>query len=211
GLQAIARRVADTAGVLARGLRAVGVEVVHGQFFDTVLTRVPDRAAGIVQTAREKGGVNLRLVDADHVAVACDETTTGAHLDAVLSAFGADGRARGGAPDPGPGPWAGVPRRTSAFLQHEAFVRYRTETAMMRYLRQRPDKDMALDRSMIPLGSCTMKLNSAVEMAPITWPGFADTHPFVPADQARGTLRIVADLERWLAAITGYDAVSVQP
>ncbi len=209
GLTAIARRVAERAESLSAGLRRSGVEVVHAHFFGTVLARVPGEAGRIVERARDRCGINLRLVDDEHVAVSCDETTTEEQVGAVLASF-AGGNVRlhyalDGAP------LTGAPPRTSAFLRHEAFTRYRTETAMMRYLRGLADKDIGLDRSMIPLGSCTMKLNSAVEMEPITWPEFAETHPFAPADQARGTLRIVADLERWLAAITGYDAVSVQP
>ncbi len=209
GLTAIARKIAERAQSLAAGLRGLQVEVVHERFFDTVLARVPGEADRIVRTARDEAGLNLRLVDADHVAVSCDETTTDGQVGAVLASFaGGDVRLRVG---PGGGPLAGVPRRTTPFLQHEAFVRHRTDTAMMRYLRALADKDLALDRTMIPLGSCTMKLNAAAEMEPITWPEFAGTHPFAPPEQARGTLRIVADLERWLASITGYAAVSLQP
>ncbi|WP_248499680.1 aminomethyl-transferring glycine dehydrogenase [Tomitella gaofuii] len=209
GLTAIAKRVAERAEVLSTVLGMIDVEVVHRRFFDTVLARVPGDAARVVERARDDAGINLRLVDADHVAVSCDETTTDAQVNAVIDAFAGEEV-----------PWycplsdyrlAGVPPRTSQFLRHEAFTRYRTETAMMRYLRQLADKDIALDRSMIPLGSCTMKLNAAAEMEPITWPQFAGTHPFAPPDQARGTLRLIADLETWLAAITGYAAVSVQP
>ncbi|WP_158726518.1 aminomethyl-transferring glycine dehydrogenase [Tomitella fengzijianii] len=209
GLIAIARRIAARAEVLSTVLGMIDVEVVHRRFFDTVLARVPGAAARVVERARDAAGLNLRLVDADHVAVSCDETTTDAQVNAVIDSFAGEEV-----------PWycplsdyrvAGVPPRTTPFLQHEAFTRYRSETAMMRYLRQLADKDIALDRSMIPLGSCTMKLNAAAEMEPITWPHFAGTHPFAPQDQARGTLRVIADMERWLAAITGYAAVSVQP
>lgn len=202
GLSAIARRVHGRARAIAAGLTAGGVEVVHRAFFDTVLARVPGRAAEIRDAAKAHG-VNFWLVDDDHVSVSCDEATTTRHVDAVLSAFGA---ATGGAFD-GPD----IATRTSEFLTHPAFTRYRTETEMMRYLRSLADKDIALDRSMIPLGSCTMKLNAAAEMEPITWPEFARQHPFAPASDAPGLRKLIADLETWLVAITGYDAVSLQP
>ncbi|CAM3064982.1 aminomethyl-transferring glycine dehydrogenase [Skermania piniformis] len=199
GLTAIARRVHGHAEAIAT---ALGDALVHDRYFDTVLARVPGRAAEVLAAARERG-VNLRLVDADHVAVACDEATTGAHVAAVLAAFGVVPAAEPVC--------AGIVNRTSAFLTHPAFTRYRTETAMLRYLRRLADRDIALDRSMIPLGSCTMKLNATAEMAAITWPEFARLHPYAPAADTPGMARIIADLERWLAALTGYDAVSLQP
>ncbi|ORL41487.1 glycine dehydrogenase (aminomethyl-transferring) [Prescottella equi] len=203
GLKAIAQRVHQRAAYLAAGLQVAGIEVVHDEFFDTVLARVPGRADEIVANAKA-WGVNLRLVDADHVAVACDEATTEAHVQSVLAAFGM----------PADTEIAYIPAsfgdRTSVYLQHESFTKYRTETAMLRYLRALSDKDIALDRSMIPLGSCTMKLNATAEMEPITWPGFSKLHPFAPED-APGMLKVVEDLQDWLAAITGYDAVSLQP
>ncbi len=198
GLTAIARRVHGHAEAIAAGL---GEALVHDQFFDTVLAHVPGRADAVVAAAKTHG-INLWRVDADHVSVACDEATTDAHVGAVLDAFGvrpADARC------------AAVVARTSGFLTHPAFTSYRTETAMMRYLRALADKDLALDRTMIPLGSCTMKLNAAAEMEPITWPEFARQHPFAPAADAPGLRRLIADLEDWLTAITGYDAVSLQP
>jgi glycine dehydrogenase len=203
GLTAIARRVHGHARGIATGLRAAGVEVVHDAFFDTVLARVPGRA-GQIRDAAKARGINIWLVDADHISVACDEATTAGHVEAVLSAFGAT---RGGQPFDGPE----IATRTSEFLTHPAFTRYRTETEMMRYLRSLADKDIALDRSMIPLGSCTMKLNAAAEMEPITWPEFARQHPFAPASDTPGLRKLIADLETWLTAITGYDAVSLQP
>ncbi|WP_199444276.1 aminomethyl-transferring glycine dehydrogenase [Umezawaea beigongshangensis] len=210
GLRAIATRAHRMATVLAAGLCEGGVEVVHGEFFDTVRAEVPGRAAQVVAAARELG-VNLRLVDADHVAVACDETTTRAHLTAVWQAFGITG-VDVDALDADTAD--GIPaelRRTSEYLTHPVFHTHRSETALLRYLRALSDKDVALDRSMIPLGSCTMKLNATAEMEPITWPEFADLHPFAPAEDAEGLLSLVGDLERWLAEVTGYDAVSVQP
>jgi glycine dehydrogenase len=188
---------------IATGLRAAGVEVVHDAFFDTVLARVPGRAGQIRDGAKARG-INIWLVDADHISVACDEATTAGHVEAVLAAFGAT---RGGQPFDDPE----IATRTSEFLTHPAFTRYRTETEMMRYLRSLADKDIALDRSMIPLGSCTMKLNAAAEMEPITWPEFARQHPFAPASDTPGLRKLIADLETWLTAITGYDAVSLQP
>ncbi|TCJ77248.1 UNVERIFIED_ORG: glycine dehydrogenase (decarboxylating) alpha subunit /glycine dehydrogenase (decarboxylating) beta subunit [Dietzia maris] len=205
GLSAIARRVHAHAAALARGLRSAGVEVVHDEFFDTVLTRVPGRADEVLAAAAARG-VNLWKVDDDSVSIACDEATTAEHVGIVLEAFGAGAVGAVEIPvDPGHGD------RTSEFLQHEAFVRYRTETAMLRYLRALSDKDMALDRTMIPLGSCTMKLNATTEMEPITWPEFNRLHPFAPADQSAGLRELVADVEQWLVDITGYAAVSLQP
>ncbi|MFZ2172464.1 MAG: aminomethyl-transferring glycine dehydrogenase [Rhodococcus sp. (in: high G+C Gram-positive bacteria)] len=206
GLKAIAERVANTAHSLAATLRKAGVTVVHEHFFDTVLVRVDGRAADVVENAKA-WGINLRLVDADHVGVACDEATTARHVESVLAAFGCAGAL-------GSEPGSAIPDaqlRRSDFLQHEAFTRYRTETAMLRYLRTLSDKDIALDRSMIPLGSCTMKLNATAEMEPITWPAFAGLHPFAPESDAPGILRIIKDLEDWLVAVTGYEAVSLQP
>jgi glycine dehydrogenase len=203
GLAGIARRVHGRARKLAAGLTVAGVEVVHDRFFDTVLARVPGRAAAVAAAAKERG-INIWLVDADHVSVSCDEATTDDHVATVLSAFGAS---------PAGGDFGGpdIASRTSEFLTHPAFTRYRTETEMMRYLRSLADKDIALDRSMIPLGSCTMKLNAAAEMEPITWPEFARQHPFGPASDTPGLRKLIADLETWLTAITGYDAVSLQP
>lgn len=210
GLRRIARRVHRHAVVLAEGLRQGGVEVVHGEFFDTVLARVPGRAAQIVATARDNG-VNLRLVDADHVGVTCDERTEFIHLEQVLAAFDVGGTVLtdvdAAAHDALPGDLV----RTGDYLTHPVFHSHRSETAMLRYLRRLQDKDIALDRSMIPLGSCTMKLNATTEMEPITWPEFAGLHPYAPEDQAVGYLELIRELESWLAEVTGYDAVSIQP
>ena len=202
GLTGIARRVHDRARAIAAGLSAAGVDVVHDRFFDTVLARVPGRAAQVRDDAKSRG-INVWLVDDDHVSVSCDEATTPEHVDAVLAAFGATRSGSFDGPD--------VASRTSEFLTHPAFTRYRTETEMMRYLRSLADKDIALDRSMIPLGSCTMKLNAAAEMEPITWPEFARQHPFAPHSDAPGLRKLIADLESWLSQLTGYDAVSLQP
>lgn len=222
GLREIARRVHGHAGSLAHALRDAGHTVVHEHFFDTVLVRVSadaagqEQARGVVDRA-EADGINLRLVDDEHVAIACDECTTDAIIARVLSAFDAAAADSDTADATMPRAAATRPAlpdhllRTSPYLEHPVFHQYRSETAMMRYLRALSDKDLALDKTMIPLGSCTMKLNSAVEMEPISWPGFAGIHPLAPAHQTRGYLRLIDDLERRLAEITGYDRVSLQP
>nr|PZN42012.1 MAG: glycine dehydrogenase (aminomethyl-transferring) [Actinomycetota bacterium] len=221
GLRRIARRTHRYAAVLAEGLRRLGVRPVHDEFFDTVLAHVPGRADAVVAAALERG-INLRRADADHVGITCDETTTAAHLEAVWAAFAAAAGTAGGAggaavPEvdaidrqAGDALPQGLLRRTP-YLTHPVFHEHRSETAMLRYLRRLQDRDVALDRSMIPLGSCTMKLNATTEMEPITWPEFADIHPFAPRDQAAGYLELIGRLERWLAEITGYAAVSLQP
>lgn len=198
GLVAIARRVHAHAETIAG---ALGDALVHDKYFDTVLARVPGHADEVLAAAKAQG-VNLWRVDADHVSVACDEATTDAHVAVVLEAFGVM---------PAEPACVDIATRTSAFLTHTAFTQYRTETSMLRYLRMLADKDIALDRSMIPLGSCTMKLNAAAEMESITWPEFARQHPFAPAADTVGLRRLIADLETWLVYITGYDVVSLQP
>ncbi|MFP8961891.1 aminomethyl-transferring glycine dehydrogenase [Streptomyces nanhaiensis] len=212
GLAAIARRTHRYAAVLAQGLREGGVEVVHGTFFDTVTARVPGRAAEVVAAARE-AGVNLRLTDADHVGIACDETTGRAQLAAVWGAFGVEsGAGDAEALDEAAGQVLPASLlRTDEYLTHPVFHRHRSETSMLRYLRRLADRDYALDRGMIPLGSCTMKLNATTEMEPVTWPEFGGLHPFAPAEQAEGYLTLIRELEERLAEITGYDKVSIQP
>ncbi|SEL80576.1 aminomethyl-transferring glycine dehydrogenase [Nonomuraea pusilla] len=208
GLRRIARRVHRHAVALAEGLREGGLEVVHGQFFDTVLVRVPGRAAEVVAAAAERG-VNLWAADTDHVLVACDEKTGAAELAAVWGAFGLD---RAGVDlEQGHDALPAGLLRESEYLTHPVFHSHRSETAMLRYLRKLQDKDIALDRSMIPLGSCTMKLNATTEMEPITWPEFAGVHPYAPEEQAEGYRELIGTLEGWLAEVTGYDAVSLQP
>ncbi|RKN21375.1 glycine dehydrogenase (aminomethyl-transferring) [Micromonospora musae] len=205
GLRAIARRTHEMAARLAAGLRAGGVDVADVAFFDTVTATVPGRAAEVVAAAAERG-VNLRLVDADRVGVSCDETTTGAHVAAVWAAFGVagvDGDVDAALP--------AALARTSEFLTHPVFNSHHSETAMLRYLRRLADFDYALDRGMIPLGSCTMKLNATTEMEPVSWAEFAHIHPFAPAEQTTGYREMISQLEGWLAEVTGYDAVSVQP
>ncbi|MFZ3571871.1 aminomethyl-transferring glycine dehydrogenase [Streptomyces sp. BH097] len=209
GLKSIARRTHRYATLLAAGLTAGGVEVVHGAYFDTLTVRVPGKAASVVSAARE-GGVNLHLVDADHVSVACDETTTRDQLGAVWTAFGVDADIEAldaEVEDTLPGGLL----REDEYLTHPVFHQYRSETAMLRYLRMLADRDYALDRGMIPLGSCTMKLNATTEMEPVTWPEFGQLHPFAPAEQAQGYLTLIRELEERLAEVTGYDKVSLQP
>ncbi|GAA1077443.1 aminomethyl-transferring glycine dehydrogenase [Tsukamurella spumae] len=198
GLKAIALRVHARASSLAA---ALGSAVVHDAFFDTVLVNVPGRADAVLAAAKA-AGYNLWRVDDDHVSVAFDETSTSADVAAVLAAF--DTQPVDAAP-------SDIENRTSEFLTHPAFHAYRTETAMLRYLRKLADKDIALDRSMIPLGSCTMKLNATAEMESITWPEFSRLHPFAPAADTEGIRALIAQLEEWLVAITGYDKVSLQP
>ncbi len=211
GLRTIARRAHAYACALAAGVTTVeGAEVVHDAFFDTVLVRVPGRAAGVVAAAAARG-VNLRLVDDDHVGVSTDETTVREDVAAVLAALGATAVDLDAVPATSGLPDALLRHDEAEVLAHPVFHQHRSETAMLRYLRRLSDKDLALDRSMIPLGSCTMKLNATAEMEPITWPGFADLHPFAPADQTQGYAELVTQLEGWLAEVTGYDAVSVQP
>ena len=203
GLRAIARRTHDAAARIADSIAAGGFSVAHANFFDTIEVHAPGQADTILARARHDG-INLRRVDADTIGIACDETTTDADIDAVLRAFDVAGVTPRALAQP-------IENRTSEYLTHPAFNRYRTETAMLRYLRALSDKDIALDRSMIPLGSCTMKLNATTEMEPITWPGFAQLHPFAPVDDTAGIRELITTLEGWLVAVTGYDRVSLQP
>ncbi|MGO4584741.1 aminomethyl-transferring glycine dehydrogenase [Arthrobacter sp. 2RAF6] len=211
GLKAIAETAHNHARTLAASLKAAGLEVLHGSFFDTVTVRVPGKAAGIVAAAEAKG-INLRIIDADTVGVSVDETTTkeivGGVLDAfdVVAAFGAslteaqEGFALEAAVE-----------RSSDYLQHPVFNTHRSETQLLRYIRKLSDRDLALDRTMIPLGSCTMKLNATAEMEAISWPEFASIHPFAPDSQTEGWRELIEDLEADLTEITGYDQVSIQP
>jgi glycine dehydrogenase len=211
GLTAIARRTHGHARVLAASLREGGVEVLHDRFFDTVAVKVPGRAEELVSAAASRG-INLRLVDADRIGISCDETTTEAHIQTVCDVFGVEPVSpnKRSLCSSSASPTRPL-ERMSGFLEHPVFHQHRSETAMLRYLRRLQDKDIALDRSMIPLGSCTMKLNATTEMEPITWPEFAQIHPFAPLDQAQGYVALIGELETWLAEITGYAKVSVQP
>ncbi|WP_109505716.1 aminomethyl-transferring glycine dehydrogenase [Nocardioides speluncae] len=209
GLKAIAQRTHRYAAVLAKVLADAGFGVENAEFFDTLTVAVPGRAANVVAQARSLG-LHLRLVDADRVGVSTSECTTHSTLSSVLRAFGVSGDMHGtdrAAADALPD---GL-RRTTSYLTHEVFSAHHSETAMLRYLRKLSARDYALDRGMIPLGSCTMKLNATTEMEPVSLPGFADLHPFAPAEDATGYRELVEQLEAWLAEVTGYDQVSIQP
>ncbi|MFJ3498895.1 aminomethyl-transferring glycine dehydrogenase [Streptomyces sp. NPDC090135] len=209
GLKGIALRTHRYAAILAAGLRAGGVELTGDVFFDTLTARVPGKADAVAAAARE-AGVNLHRADADHVSVSCDETTTREQLAAVWAAFGvtADAEALDAATEDALP--AGL-LRSDAYLTHPVFHAHRSETSMLRYLRRLADRDYALDRGMIPLGSCTMKLNATTEMEPVTWPEFGQMHPFAPVGQAEGYVTLITELEERLAEVTGYDKVSIQP
>jgi len=208
GLAAIAQRVHRLTAILAAGLQRSELAVPAQGFFDTIAIHAGARTAAVLEAARARG-YNLREVDAQTIGISLDETATREDVEAIWAAFGCKPRFEDLEEVPDAIPQA--LRRTSQYLRHPVFHRHRSETQMLRYLRSLADKDIALDRSMIPLGSCTMKLNAASEMLPITWDGFASLHPFVPAAQARGYRSMIEELESWLARITGYDAVSVQP
>jgi glycine dehydrogenase len=210
GLRSIATRTHRYAAVLAAALAQSGIPVAHEAFFDTLTVPVPGRADDVVAAARSFG-IQLRFVDADHVGITTSELTTRSTISSVLKSFGLGGidldsvdAATGDAlPEP--------LRRTTPYLTHEVFSTHHSETAMLRYLRRLSARDYALDRGMIPLGSCTMKLNATTEMEPVSLPGFADLHPFAPAEDAAGYRQLVTELEGWLAEVTGYDTVSIQP
>ncbi len=202
GLERIAERVHRLTSLAVAALRSAGVNPMHDSWFDTVLVRC-DAAA--VLAAGHQAGLDLRPIDDDRVAFSFDETTSVDIVRQVLALFGAVDHLADDAPD-------GLPhRRTDEFLSQSVFERYHTEHEMLRYLRRLCDKDLALDRTMIPLGSCTMKLNATVEMVPITWPEFAHVHPYAPDDETEGYRALIEHLEQMLIDITGYDAVSLQP
>ncbi len=208
GLARIARRVHSHATTLAQGLRAGGVEVETELFFDTITARVPGRASEVVAEAAARG-VNLWQVGADRISVSTDETTDLEDLSAVWAAFGVPALPAVTAVETLTWPSALI--RESDYLTHPVFQIHHSETSMLRYLRKLADLDYALDRGMIPLGSCTMKLNATTEMEPVSWPEFADLHPFAPATQTEGIRSLIEDLKTWLCEITGYDAVTLQP
>jgi glycine dehydrogenase len=206
GLRGIATRIHALTARLAAGLRGKGY-TVNTHFFDTLA--IGGVAAAGIHAAARQAGMNLRAIDDTHVGVSLDETTTDTDVTALLQLFGADDVSA-----TVPGGLPGIPaslQRPEGYLAQPVFHRYRAETALLRYLRRLADRDLALDRSMIPLGSCTMKLNATAEMIPVTWPQFANLHPHVPADQAQGYHALVQSLEAMLAECTGYDRVSLQP
>ena len=212
GLRAIAAETAAKAAMLRDWLVDAGVEVVHDAFFDTLRVRVPGRAAEFAAQAHDGYGILLHVADADTIGISVDETTAVSELHQVAMVFG--GKQERVFGFFGSGSQGALPDsllRAQDYLTHPVFHAHRSETAMMRYLKTLADRDYALDRGMIPLGSCTMKLNAATEMAAITWPEFAGIHPFAPASDVQGYLELITQLEGWLAEVTGYDAVSLQP
>ena len=205
GLRAIANRLHTNAARVATALKAAGYGIAHDTFFDTVVVEAPGRADELVAKALE-AGVNIRRFDENRVGISVGESHGEELLKSLVEALGGTlGEADAQYDLPA------ELLRTDDYMQHPIFHKYRSETEMMRYLRHLADKDLALDRTMIPLGSCTMKLNAAAEMEPISWPEFANIHPLVPEDQAEGWHELIKDLSEWLVAITGYDAISLQP
>ena len=205
GLRAIANRLHTNAARVATALKAAGYGIAHDTFFDTVVVEAAGRADELVAKALE-AGVNIRRFDENRVGISVGESHGEELLKGLVEALsGTLGEADAQYDLPA------ELLRTDEYMQHPIFHKYRSETEMMRYLRHLADKDLALDRTMIPLGSCTMKLNAAAEMEPISWPEFANIHPLVPEDQAEGWHELIKDLSEWLVAITGYDAISLQP
>ena len=205
GLRAIANRLHTNAARVATALKAAGYGIAHDTFFDTVVVEAAGRADELVAKALE-AGVNIRRFDENRVGISVGESHGEELLKGLVEALGGTlGEADAQYDLPA------ELLRTDEYMQHPIFHKYRSETEMMRYLRHLADKDLALDRTMIPLGSCTMKLNAAAEMEPISWPEFANIHPLVPEDQAKGWHELIKDLSEWLVAITGYDAISLQP
>ncbi|WP_419903596.1 aminomethyl-transferring glycine dehydrogenase [Kiloniella sp.] len=210
GLKTIARRVSRLASIFAAGLKAGGIELLHEAFFDTLSIKVSGKADDIAAKARDNK-MNLRVIDGDTLGVSFDETSTREDIDVLWSIFGVDGQTVAALDKTTDSNLPSALTRRTDFLTHPTFNSYHSETEMMRYLRKLCDKDIGLDRAMIPLGSCTMKLNAVTEMIPITWPEFGEIHPFVPLDQAQGYVELIKDLEDMLVEVTGYDAVSLQP
>jgi len=213
GLRRIAARVHALTSLVADALGTAGIELVNDSWFDTLTVRVPERASAIVHRAKTLG-LNLRFRDADHIGLSLDETSRLATVELICQAFGATMPSSNDIARPIHERGLGIPAelmRTTPVLQQAVFNRFHSEHEMLRYLRQLSDKDLALDRTMIPLGSCTMKLNATSEMMPISWPEFADMHPFAPGEQTTGYRQLIASLEQMLVEITGYDAVSLQP
>jgi glycine dehydrogenase len=212
-LKLIAGRIHRLALIFAQGLRELGIEVVHDVYFDTVMVRVPNRASRIAALARESQ-INLRVIDADHLGIAFDETISGDDLQILWRVFSAK---RGSGLDCSQMDSTvadNIPAtlcRQTGFLNHEVFHLYHSETEMMRYMRWLARRDIALDRAMIPLGSCTMKLNASTELQALSYREFNAIHPFVPVDQAQGYHQMFEELEDMLCDLSGFDAFSLQP
>ena len=213
GLRRIAERIHYLTGLLAAGLEKAGFRADNAHYFDTLTYRVGDRQDEIVQRALAQG-MNLRLLGDGRLGISLDETTSAEDVGTLCSIFSGQEAPDLDSIDMPDGPDTGIPatlRRDVDYLQHPLFNDYHAETAMLRYMRYLEDKDIALNRAMIPLGSCTMKLNATTEMLPISWPEFAGLHPFAPAEQTAGYQAILAELEHMLLECTGYDAISMQP
>ena len=213
GIAKAARRTHRMAEILGAALNAWGYEVASTAYFDTLTVRAPGRAKALWKKAQD-ARINLRLVDADHLGISLDQSTLRDDLERLLTVFQPAGRPAATLDALDAKAPESIPpalRRTSPFLTHPVFSMHHSETEMLRYLRRLQAKDIALDRSMIPLGSCTMKLNATTEMIPVTWRNFAHLHPFAPKEQTRGYQQLFADLEKWLCAITGLAACSLQP
>ncbi|MES2973857.1 MAG: aminomethyl-transferring glycine dehydrogenase, partial [Pseudomonadota bacterium] len=213
GLKRIAQRVASYTAILARGLQELGYALAHDNAFDTVTVKTDDASQAIVDKARA-AGVNLRFRLNTYLGISLDETTTRVDIEQLWSFFAKPGATLPVVSSFEKGIEPLIPadlRRTSAFMSHPVFNTHHSETGMLRYIRMLSDKDLALDRSMIPLGSCTMKLNATSEMIPVTWPEFANIHPFAPPDQLQGYAQLDAQLRAWLCQATGYAGISLQP
>ena len=207
GIRAIAGRIHMKAAKLAAGLKQLGFTVETEEFFDTITVNVGDKQDALMAAAL-KEGINLRRIGSDRIGISCDEITRPKTVEAVWRAFGGDMNFASLDAKPA---ITDAMARTSEFMTHPVFHMNRAESEMTRYIRRLSDKDLALDRAMIPLGSCTMKLNATAEMLAISWPEFAEMHPFAPADQAEGYKYMVDDLSDKLCQVTGYDAMSMQP
>lgn len=204
GLKQIAQTLHANASRVADALTEAGLKLVHESFFDTVAFDVEGKADEYLKKAAD-AGINIRKINDARISISVGESHDDAVLIALVEAFGAT------LPESGSHEISSDLLRTDEYMQHPVFHLYRSETSMMRYLRQLSDKDLALDRTMIPLGSCTMKLNAAAEMEPISWPEFASIHPLAPAEQTKGWQALIEELSDWLVNITGYDAISLQP
>ncbi len=213
GLKRIAQRVASYTAILSQGLQAMGLKVLNPQAFDTLTVETGERS-DVIASLAVAAGANLRRISPTHLSIALDETTTRADVEALWSWFAPQGATLPSMDEHAKGVEPLIPlalRRTSAYLTHPVFNRHHSETEMLRYIRALSDKDLALDRSMIPLGSCTMKLNATNEMVPISWPEFAQVHPFAPSDQLAGYAQLNDQLCAWLCQATGYAGISLQP
>ncbi len=211
GLRAIAERVHALTGALAEGVKRLGHRVPEGPVFDTLPVELASGTAEEVVARALERGVNLRRFDERTVVVALDETVGRRDFEDVLAAFGGEALDAEELASAAPESIAEPHGRTSSYLTHEVFQRYHTEHEMLRFIKRLEARDLSLAQSMIPLGSCTMKLNATSEMEPISWPALGNVHPFAPLDQATGYLELIRDLERWLCEVTGFDAVSLQP